>query len=72
MDVKPLPYDENIGVVKILDNPKVIVGDFVDVMEDCFSARALANIGLNILHSNLSILSRICQLPMYGFTKTAN
>lgn len=41
MDVKPLPYDENIGVVKILDNPKVIVGDFVDVMEDCFSARGI-------------------------------
>ena len=41
MDVKPLPYDGNIGVVKIIDNPKVLVGDFVGVMETCFSEHGI-------------------------------
>ncbi len=38
-DVKSLPYDPNLKDIVVVDNPKVIVADFVDVMTDEFNAR---------------------------------
>ncbi len=41
-DVRPLQYDANLKEIKLLDNPKVIVDDFVPVMELIFSQRGIA------------------------------
>ena len=40
-DVKSLPYDPNLKDIVVVDNPKVIVADFVDVMTDEFNARKI-------------------------------
>ena len=40
-NVKSLPYDPNLKDIVVVDNPKVIVADFVDVMTDEFSAREI-------------------------------
>ena len=37
--VVPLPYDEELKDIAVVDNPRVIVHDFVDVMADEFAAR---------------------------------
>ena len=38
-NVKSLPYDPNLKDIVVVDNPKVIVDDFVDVMTDENSLR---------------------------------
>ena len=40
-NVKSLPYDPNLKDIVVVDNPKVIVADFVDVMTDEFNAREI-------------------------------
>ena len=40
-NVKSLPYDPNLKNIVVVDNPKVIVADFVDVMTDEFNAREI-------------------------------
>ena len=40
-NVKSLPYDAELKDVVVVDNPKVIVNDFVDVMTDEFSSRKI-------------------------------
>lgn len=37
IDVSPLPYDSKIKEICLIDNPKVIVDDFVPVMERTFA-----------------------------------
>ena len=39
--VKSLPYDPELKDVVVVNNPKVIVKDFVDVMTDEFNARKI-------------------------------
>ena len=39
--IKSLPYDAGLKDVVVVDNPKVIVTDFVDVMTDEFNARKI-------------------------------
>lgn len=41
MDVIPMEADANIGIIKIENNPKVKVHDFVYVMQKCFSEHGL-------------------------------
>jgi len=38
-DVQALPYDPGMKHVVVIDNPKVLVPDFVEVMADEFNAR---------------------------------
>ena len=38
-NVRPLPYDSRLNNVVLVENPKVIVHDFVDVLQDEFNAR---------------------------------
>ena len=38
-NVKSLPYDSSLTSVVLVENPKVIVRDFVDVLQDEFNAR---------------------------------
>ena len=40
-NVKSLPYDAELKDVVVVDNPKVIVNDFVDVMTDEFNSRKI-------------------------------
>ena len=40
-NVKSLPYDPNLKDIVVVDNPKVIVADFVEVMTDEFNAREI-------------------------------
>ena len=40
-NVKSLPYDPNLKDIVVVDNSKVIVADFVDVMTDEFNAREI-------------------------------
>jgi hypothetical protein len=40
-DVKALPYDSSLTSVVLVENPKVIVRDFVDVLQDEFNARSI-------------------------------
>ncbi len=42
IDVRPLQYAADLKEIKLLDNPKVIVDDFVPVMEWNFSQRGIA------------------------------
>ena len=42
IQVRPLPYDAQIKDIKLIENPKVIVDDFVPVMEQNFSQHGIA------------------------------
>jgi len=37
--VSSLPYDVELKEITVVDNPRVVVGDFVDVMTDAFASR---------------------------------
>ena len=41
-DVRAIPYDRNMKEVAIIENPKVLVTDFVNVMEDEFVSRGIS------------------------------
>lgn len=41
IEVRPLPYDAQIKDIKLIENPKVIVDDFVPVMEKNFSRHGI-------------------------------
>ena len=49
--VSPLPYDVELKTITVVDNPSVIVTDFVDVMADEFAKR---KIKLHHVSSDLS------------------
>lgn len=40
--VRPLKYDPNLTEITVIENPRVIVSDFVDNIEDEFGARGIA------------------------------
>ena len=42
INVRPLPYDAQNREIALIDNPKVIVNDFVPVMERHFSRHGIA------------------------------
>ena len=41
IEVRPLPYDAQVKDIKLIENPKVIVDDFVPVMEKYFSQHGI-------------------------------
>ena len=42
IQVRPLPYDAQVKDIKLIENPKVIVDDFVPVMEQNFAQHGIA------------------------------
>ena len=42
IEVRPLPYDAQLKEISLIDNPRVIVHDFVSVMEEHFSRHGIA------------------------------